>query len=95
MIAMLLNQKSCFGKATWTLHLVGELACKGNRLALLAALVLLKCNLRLSWIGVGRASGSSPRGAHLPAGAAFFVLDGDRTATRRASHPCARSRIAP
>ncbi|RWP90113.1 MAG: hypothetical protein EOR11_08035 [Mesorhizobium sp.] len=44
MIVGLLNQKSCVGKATLTLLLVGELAGKGNRFALLAALVLLKCN---------------------------------------------------
>lgn len=48
MIVALLNQKSGVGKATLTLLLAGGLTCKGNRVALLAALVLLKCNRRRS-----------------------------------------------
>jgi hypothetical protein len=48
MIVALLNQKSGVGKATLALLLAGELTRKGNRVALLAALVLLKCNRRRS-----------------------------------------------
>ncbi|MEP6564430.1 MAG: hypothetical protein ABJB10_04780, partial [Mesorhizobium sp.] len=82
MIVALLNQKRCVGKAL-TLHLVGELACKGNRAAPPAALVLLKCNRRRSmdwvwpscWLVSAKRASAGPSGAH-------FVLDGDGTAAR-------------
>ncbi|RUU92654.1 hypothetical protein EOB59_06650 [Mesorhizobium sp. M7A.F.Ca.MR.176.00.0.0] len=88
MIVGLLNRKSRVGKATLTLLLVGELAGKGNLVALLAALVLLKCNrLRsMDWLWPSFWPVSAKHTSAGPSGARF-VLDGDSTAARETAAP--------
>jgi hypothetical protein len=88
MIVALLNQKSGFGKATLTLHLTAGLTCKGNRVALLAALMPPQSNGRRSmerlwpsfWLVSAKRRSAGPGGA-------CFVLDGDSKAVRETAAP--------